>query len=173
MKNLFLFLLIVGFSVISFAQEPEWKSIEADKYSLQYPSEWQLDQSGLMGTKFIIFAPQASNSDKFKENVNLISQDLTGKNVTLEQYVELSVQQVKLMIPNCKMVENELIKKDDLEFHKIQYTGDQGPFNLTFKQYLFFQNEIAFVITLTCEQSEFENYKEVGSKILDSFTLKN
>ena len=172
MKSFLITIFILCFSGSLFGQSEEWKSLEGESYSILYPSDWELDQSGLMNTKFIVFAPQSANTDKFKENVNLISQDLKGMNVTLDQYVELSVQQIKLMIPKCKILETETVKTDDIEFHKILYTGDQGQFNLTFRQYLFLQNETAFVITFTSEQSQFENYKEIGEKVLESFVLK-
>ncbi|MBK7681894.1 MAG: hypothetical protein IPJ26_05200 [Bacteroidetes bacterium] len=40
-----------------------------------------------MGTSFIIFSPLENDEDKFKENVNLLMQDLTGQNIDLDKYV--------------------------------------------------------------------------------------
>jgi hypothetical protein len=44
--------------------------------------------------------------------------------------------------------------------------------DLKFEQYYWVINEKAFVLTLTCEEDQFKNYKEVGEKILNSFIPK-
>jgi hypothetical protein len=59
-----------------------------------------------------------------------------------------------------------------MEFQKIIYTGDFGTFNLTIEQYYLVKNNKAYILTLTCETPQFEAYKEIGEKILDSFRLQ-
>ena len=151
---------------------PKWKTFDGTGYSIQYPPEWELTQSGQMGTTLILFSTLESSQDQFKENVNLLIQDLTGHNIDLDKFTEISEGQVKTMITNSTIIESKRIKDGSDEYHRIIYTGDQGIYNLKFEQYYWVKNEKAYVLTLTCEEKKFNDYKEVGEGILNSFTFK-
>jgi len=148
-----------------------WKSLTENNYSISYPNNWELNKSGQMGTNFILFSPLSSEQDQFKDNVNLLVQDLTGHNLNLNKYVELSEGQIKTMITDGKMIESKRITTKTLDYQKVIYTGKQGVFNLKFEQYYWVVKANAYVLTLTCEESQFDNYKTIGEKILDSFSL--
>jgi len=150
----------------------EWKSLTEKNYSINYPKDWELNTSGLMGSSFILFSPPSSEKDQFKENINLLIQDLTGHNLDLEKYTAISEEQIKTMITDGDIIESKRITTDTLSQHQIIYTGRQGIFNLKFEQYYWVIGDKAYVLTLTCEESEFENYQKLGEKILNSFKLK-
>lgn len=158
------------FANITKAQE--WKTLDENGYSIQYPSDWQLDNSGQMGTSFILFSALVSDKDQFKENVNLLVQDLTGYNLDLDKYVEISENQIKTMVTDGNLILSNRLNKGGKEFQKTMYTGSQGIFKLKFEQYYWVIGNKAYVLTLTCEQSQFDAYKETGEKILESFNLK-
>lgn len=150
----------------------KWKTLKEANYTIQYPAAWELDQSGQMGTSFILLAPLASPDDNFRSNVNLIIQDLGGQPITLDEYTELSEHQVKTMMAHSNLLESKRIKTKSYEYHKLVYTSDQDIFHLQFEQYYFIVNGKAYVLTLTCEQDRFEQYKAVGEKILGGFRVK-
>ena len=152
--------------------KPNWKTLEENNYSIQYPADWELNQSGQMGTTFILFSPLSSDQDKFKDNVNLLIQDLSGHNLNLDKYAEISEGQVRTMITNSTLIESKRIKNGSKEFHRMIYTGDQGMFHLKFEQFYWVNNEKAYVLTLTCEQDKFSDFKDVGETILNSFIFK-
>lgn len=149
-----------------------WKTLDQSNYTIQYPSNWELNQSGQMNTSFMLLSPLESDKDKFKENVNLIIQDLTGQNIDLNKYTEISEGQIKTMVTNANLIESKRIKNDNDEFHKIIYSGDQGIYQLQFEQYYWVFNNKAFVLTFTSEKDKFANLKEMGEKILNSFIQK-
>lgn len=146
-----------------------WKSITEDNYSIDYPDDWELNKSGQMGTSFILFSPLSSEQDQFKENVNLLIQDLTGHNLDLDKYVEISEGQIKTMITDGEIIESKMITAETLNYQKVIYTGKQGIYNLKFEQYYWVIGDKAFVLTLTCEENQFNNYQVTGEKILNSF----
>lgn len=150
----------------------DWKMLDNPDYSVQYPSEWELSQSGQMGTSFVLFAPLDSESDDFKENVNMIVQDLSGRNLDLNSYTELSERQIKTMVVNSNLLESKRMKDERGEYQKVSYTGDQGIYKLLFIQYYWVIDSKAFLLTFTCEQDEREKYQEIGQKIMNSFRLK-
>ncbi|MEY2924312.1 MAG: hypothetical protein RLZZ337_860 [Bacteroidota bacterium] len=163
-------LLIANLTV--FGQSNEWISLNEKNYSIQYPDNWELNQSGQLGTSFILFSELSSDTDRFKENVNLIIQDLAGYNIDLNGYVEISESQIKTMITDGNIILSNRIKQNKTEYHKIIYTGKQGIFNLKFEQLYWIQNDKAYVLTFTCEATEFNNFMAIGERILNSFEIK-
>jgi hypothetical protein len=151
----------------------EWETFNGSDYSIRYPSNWELNDSEQMGTSLILFSPIEHSKDQFKENVNLIIQDLSAYNLDLDDFVELTLEQVKTMISNSTLVESKRINKADSEYHKLVYLGEQGMLKLKFEQYCWVINEKAYILTLTCERSKFPVYKATGEKILNSFLLTN
>jgi hypothetical protein len=148
-----------------------WELLTEDDYSIQYPKDWELNQSGQMGTSFILFSALENNQDQFRENVNLLVQSVQGQSVDLDAFTEISEGQVKTMLTNCTLYESKRMKKGSQQYHKLIYTADQGGFRLKFEQYYWIENDNAYVLTLTCEESSFSKFKETGGKILNSFSL--
>src|SRR5665647_1534763 len=76
-----------------------WNTFQTSEYSIKYPVTWDFNNSGQMGIAIQIFSTQTSPSDNFRENVNLVIQDLTGQTVkTLDQFTQLSESQIKLSL---------------------------------------------------------------------------
>jgi hypothetical protein len=151
-----------------------WKTIITDAYTIRYPSTWTLDNSGRMGMTFQILSALSSPDDKFRENVNLVIQDLSGQPVKkLDQYVLLSENQIKTMLKYPEILSSDRLNRGGQEFQKIQYTAKLGIYKLRFQQYCMIKNEKAYILTFTCVADEFEKYREVGGKIMDSFKLNN
>ena len=161
---LFLSLLFIN------SNAQELINFDTDGYSISYPKGWTFDTSGQRNTSFIIFSKLEQN-DGFRENVNLLIQDLSGQNLDLKKYTELSVNQIK-SIPNSEVFESKDLKKDSLQHHQIVWEGFIYGKNLKFKQLYFVENNKAYILTLTCEQNKYEDYILLGTKILNSFTLK-
>jgi hypothetical protein len=149
-----------------------WKSISENDYSIDYPEDWELSKPGQMGTSFVLFSPLSSEQDQFKENVNLVIQDLTGHNLDLDKYVDLSEGQIETMITDGKIIESKRMTTETTNYQKVIYTGKQGIYNLKFEQYYWVIGDKAFVLTLTGEEDQFSNYQVIGEKIMDSFHLK-
>jgi serine/threonine-protein kinase len=148
-----------------------WQKFTGANYAIQYPTNWQLTEFLQKGIPFCVFSPLENEVDKFKENINLMIQDLSGRNIDLNKYVALSEEQVKTMVPNSSLLESKRIKSGDTEFHKVIYTGVQNNFHLQFEQHYWVINQKAYILTLTCEQKKFADEQILGEKILNSFVL--
>ena len=170
MRKILIFTFLIINTIFVFGQT-DWKTVNDSNYTIEYPDNWELNKSGQMGTKFILFSKLSNSSDKFRENVNLIIQDLTGSNIELDKYVEISENQIKTLLTNGKIIESKRISDKEFEYHKMIYTGKQGVFDLKFIQYYWVLNNKAFVLTFTAEIDEFGNYAKIGKKIMDSFKI--
>lgn len=181
MKTVSLILFVFCLSLVCCSQSDKktqdlvqkgWKLLDNSNYSIQHPENWDVDNSGQMGASFFLFSKQTSPQDQFKENVNLIIQDLSGHDINLNKFVEISVDQIKTMITNGNLITSERQQRNNTEFHRVIYTGDQGIYKLKFEQYYWVKSNHAYVLTFTSEVAQFENYKETGEKILNSFVIK-
>ncbi len=170
MNKILIFLILTINSVFIFGQT-KWKTISENNFKIEYPDNWELNKSGQMGTKFILFSQLSNPSDKFRENINLIIQDLTGSNITLDEYVEISENQIRTLVTNGKIIESRRISEKEFEHQKIIYTGKLGVFDLKFIQCYWVIDSKAFVLTFTTEINEFDNFIQVGEKIMKSFKI--
>lgn len=162
-------LLVMNLSL--FGQTENWNTLSKDNYKIDYPKEWELNESGQMGTRLMLFSPVSSADDKFRENVNLMVQDLTAYNLDLDGFVQISKDQIKVMITDSEILESKRISGPGLDHHKIVYKGKQGQFNFKFVQYYWVKDNNAYVLTLTCQEDQFRAYESIGYNILDSFRL--
>lgn len=171
MINKMLFVLfLLPLALAGQVSKTEWEKISKPNYSISYPQSWELSQNPKKGIEFILFTSLESEKDKFKENINLVIQDLTGRDLGLKAYSEISEAQIKNYLINAQILENKLIKKE-VEYQKIIYAGKLGDFQLKFEQYYFVIDKMAYILTFTSEETNFEKYKEEAEKILNTFIV--
>ena len=151
-----IFILFFWINLFVYGQTNDWNSLEKTGFSIQYPNNWTIDESGHMGTKLIIFSPLSDVKDTFKENVNFIIQDLIGHKISLKEYTEISKRQIKGMITDSEILSCTTEKLHNLNFQKLIYTGRQGIYLLQFTQYYWVENNKAYVLTFTTEKAQFD-----------------
>ena len=157
-----------------FAQSDTSKaSYSNDKIKIEYPKTWRLDTSGIMGTEFFVFSPLENEKDKFSENVNGLIQDLSGQNIDLEKYKQITEKQLTDMATDDKVFESSIIKSDNKEYFKIIYAMTQGKFRLKITTVCFIKNDKAYLATFSAELDKYEQYKKRGEEVLSSFQLTN
>jgi hypothetical protein len=144
-------------------------TISDDRYKISYPDTWKADQSGARGTAFLLYLPSVGDNTTFKDNINLLIQDLTGYDMDLKGFTELSMQQLNQMLPEIKILTNDLKNADGHDFHQLVFTAKQSGFNLKFEQRYWVKNNTAYVVTATYTEKTAAE-QEPGIKIvLDSF----
>ena len=179
MKNLFL--LSIGLILITACNSKNenttdtpsnWESYATDNLSIQYPNDWTLTHNGEMGTLFIIKSELTSTKDDFSENINLVTEDISTFEVTLDMYADVSVTNIERMVEGVEMITNTRIKGEDKDFHKLVYSSNQNGYLLVYEQYLWVTNSTAYVLTFVGKKGEYEAFKEIAEKIMDSFRIK-
>lgn len=152
------------------ATEVETGSVSSGEFSMSYPATWTADESGQGGTLYIFYSPAEDANDQFKENVNVVTEELSDASVDLATYTEASVQQLKKVMNAINFLENN--ESASGGYQQLVYTAQQGALNLQFVQRYYIKNNKAYIVTFTCEQSKWDTYKESGVSILDSFKFE-
>ncbi len=141
-------------------------------FSLQYPSSW-ITQEGVMGTKYLAFLSALENeNDLFQENINIVVEDLTGIDITLKNYFELSYAQLEKIISDFSLISSESSIVANKDSETIIFSGVQGQLRLKWLQVYILNNNKAYVVTYTAEEKEFIKYLPFMISIFTSFKLK-
>ena len=166
-----IFLLLLTINLQGQTNQIVSDSIGNQYYTLTIPKRWEVDKSGSLGPSFIALSAIENDEDKFRENVNLITQDLSGTQVDLQYYAEYSEAQVKDYITDAQIIESKYVNHGSKEAYFIRYTGTQGIYKLKFTQYMWVLGEVAYILTFTSEQAKTDAFEPIGKAILDSFTF--
>lgn len=167
-----LLLTVLGFLPTTLGQKKNWIEFKKDNYQITYPETWILDTSHVSSTEFIIKNPQTSSEDQFKENLNLVIQDLKGLNFDLDNFTALSEQQIQNYMQESEILENERLEKNGFDCQHLIYTATSAGNMLRFEQYYWIIKEKAYVLSFTAEFKSFEDNKNISNNILDSFIIK-
>lgn len=157
---------------VSFTLNEDWENLKEKNYTIKHPADWEVNQTGLMGSSFFLFSPQTSSSDQFRENVNLMIQDLGENKLSLKQYADISVKQIETIFTAAEIIVNQQGKANDKTFHELVYKAKQGVLNLRFKQRFWIEKNKAYILTFTTEQANTEKYEAVGNEIFKSFSFE-
>lgn len=175
-------IIVAGFLLLIFSScsdtnrqidvSDNWEVFKSDNYSISYPSNWEV--KGSTGfVEFFITSPLDCENDKFSENINLMIQDLSAFEMSMDEFVEVSEKQVKSLLTNGEILVSKRNDDFDLEFHIMVYSGTQGQFELTTKQYLWLLAEKAYILTFSCETDQVKIYNSVSKQIMDSFKISS
>ncbi len=171
MIRLLFSLFLTGVLLFSTSFTLFWKKYKDYNYTIYHSRSWSIDKSGKLATKFIFTSSLDSSEDIFQENVNLIIQDVSELDLSLNKFVEITIQQIKTMLPNGKLLVNECVRRGGPEFQRLIYTSAMNKRNMKFEQYCWVVKQEAFILTFTCEESEYDNCRKTGQKILNSFVF--
>ncbi|WP_297869688.1 hypothetical protein [uncultured Flavobacterium sp.] len=166
MKN-FILLIITFISIPIIGQD--LKTIKTSDYEISYPSNFRYDDSKTRDTEFIIYTEKEDEKDTFIENINLLTQNLKGYKIDLNQYVIITENQIK---ENGKLIESKRTRVNNSELHSLSYTANLTGRNLKFYQYLIIQNEKAYILTYSAEIDKFDVFFPEIIKIFNSFSIK-
>lgn len=98
MVRLLMSIVLLAFGLSGYAQneievspdqkieDQQWQTYASEVYSIEFPQDWTLDESGRVGAIFMLFANRTSAEDDFSENVNLVIEDLSGMEIGLKEY---------------------------------------------------------------------------------------
>lgn len=160
-------------SISAFVSAQETITLKRSTYSIAIDKTMRIDTAGTSMADLIAFFPLQSETDKFGENLNVVMEPTNGVDVTLDEYVRLSVEQLKQYFTNMTVTENKTITTTHgQQYHKLMYTASMNGYDLQFEQRYISTADYTYVLTFTAEQSQYNSYKERGGKILDSFKLK-
>ena len=149
-----------------------WKNYTADNYSIQYPNTWDLAEMPNPMLKFTITSRPTSADDIFRENINLVSEEVPENDYTLNQYVNLSIDQIKMAFNDFELIsKSKHVSSTGIEYEQIIYTASTSGFNLIFQQNFMLMNGKSYILTFTAEKNKYADYDALTKEMIDSFSF--
>lgn len=163
--------LSIFFLTFMWSDQVEMKTYEKRIFSIQYPETWELKVTEQQGSQFILYSALEEN-DSFRENINLLVQNLEGMNMTMDKFVKLSENQITTMVEGGKILESKYMKEGKNQKHLMIWQGTISGVKMVFKQFFFMRNDNAYILTYTALPETYERHLKEAQPILDSFKLK-
>lgn len=158
----------------STAFQDAWKLLDKADYSIQYPANWNLDTSGRMDLSFIM-SPNQIKDLFFSVNFRLQLRigDLAGQIISLDTIAKMEEQRFKNEeLTNGRILESKRSIANGMDFHKIIYTLEYKNVMCKGVQYIWIQPGKVYLLGFGGEDDQYNNYWELGEKILGTFRLK-
>lgn len=160
-------------------QVSEWSSYSDDYFSISYPANWMVIENKAQDVptinEIIIFS-EASGNIAF----NVVIENLSGYNLTLEKYMELGEMQLELaadaITPINTYTNGNAIKVniDGADAYKIIYILNLGnvegvEIKAKNMQVMTLKGEKAYILTYQVLNNEFDNYVDIVDKMIETF----
>lgn len=169
MNRIFVILFILP--IIALSQEEKFKKYDHPKYSIEYPQNWILDESGKEGPLFVVY-PRVVDEKVFVENINLTVQNLVENKFSIEQIKSITEKQMSNMLSNSRIIESKIVDENKLIYHKIIAVGETSGMKFKTKIQTYIINNYLYTLTLVSLDEDYESIKVISNKIMDSFLLK-
>jgi hypothetical protein len=145
-----------------------WETFSKDKYSIRYPADWTLKESGTGMVNFFIFSPKESPDDGFIENVNLVTE---VADMSLDDYIEATEQALPQFAPDYRKVEGETVNNTAGEYYRMISSFTLNKLLIKNEQYFWIHEGQAYVLTFSSTPEDFERHRAIGERIMGSFRL--
>lgn len=151
------------------------KSYENPFYgvSIRYPQDW-IPQEGVMGT-VVTFVHVPKRKERkpyaFKENINIVVQELPEGEKTLSEYSDLVLEQLKMVMPDAEILKSEKVKFFKNRGHRIFCKVSQDNVQLKWLQTWTIENGKAYMVTYTAEESRFKRFLPRVEKMLETLEV--
>jgi len=136
-------------------------------FAIEFPENWET-KTEFMGTAIISLSPKADLTDTFRENVNVVTEDLP-MTMTAKQYYEANLVSMRKMLKEFAVITSSTVTLDGAPAIKMIAThamGNNKSKNMTF---FFTRGKKGFVITCTATPQTYTQYKPVFDTISMSF----
>jgi len=165
-------LIVSGAWVVS--REYRFRSYTNDEYgfSINYPALWSLEEN-TNGTAVLFYSPQENDLDFFKENVNVVVQDISGNPLNLKDYSQLAIEQMEAVFEdNMIILESEPTFFAGQSGYKLVFIGKSPETDLRYMIVWTVKGLTAYQVTYTALNSQYERYISKVKKMLKSFRIE-
>jgi len=138
---------------------------------IDYPSGWAEEESDIEDVVIVFLSPFESAFDVFRENVYITVKDFSAQPITLDEYTEESIDELRQLISNFTLEESTTATLAGNPAHRLVYTGKIEQYDLKWMQVHTIKDDIAYTITYTAEEDFYSAYVDIVQEMVDSFEI--
>ncbi len=161
-----------------------WYFIQQNKFSLyrdeggagftiKYPSDWTVAPYK-EGTNVIFYSPLENALDVFKENVNIVVQDMSAQKMIpdLNKYTTIAINQMQVVFKqNFKLLESKPITISGVPGHEIVFIGHGPEMDLKIKCAWTIKRKASYQFTYGAVASQYDKYIDKVDAMLRSLHI--
>ena len=141
-------------------------------FSLVYPADWTLEENK-NGAAVIFYSPVENALDLFKENVNIVVQDISRNPLNLDKYTEIAIHQLQVVFKqNIEILESSPAYIGDLPAYKLVYIGKGKDFDMKFTHVWTIKGDYAYQFTYTANVNSYDKFSLKVDRMLSSFHIQ-
>jgi hypothetical protein len=145
--------------------------INAQKgFSLTVPAGWDIEE-GKMNTDLIAVSPEESLEDNFRENFNILVENLPGE-MSRDEYYKKGLPAFREIAQEFAEHDSGLEKLDGYEFRWDIVSHKMGPLRIKVLQYLTVKDKKGYLITFSAADDKFNVYSPMFREIAKSFRFR-
>lgn len=137
-------------------------------FSISVPLTWETSEK-LMGAMTVAVSPM-EESDTFRENINVVLEELTST-ISVEEYVVASDRMLLKIFKEFEQHERGPIAAGYLSGILSGYSYEMDGQRLRLMQAVFVFGKRAYVVSCTVQYDRFSEYEPIFRKIIKSFKL--
>jgi hypothetical protein len=160
--------ILITFAFRSHGQE--LATYSKPEYSINYPADWIMDDSGNAGSIFLISSKLTDDEDTYQDFIRL-NKYLLAPGQGLDSYVEQLVKDIPFFYQQSKIEANQRREKDGLSYQMIEYSGLLNNFGLTVRQMIWVDREYVYVLEFMGNTGSAEKVLSQAILAMNSFTF--
>ncbi len=115
---------------------------------------------------------EATRTENFIANMNVITQDLGGQSLTLEDFVALNLEALEAQEGLVGTVDQRPAQLGESEATAVTYTQEQASFQNATYQFYAVSETHAYVVTFSSDTENFEQVQPTFDQIAEGFVVK-
>lgn len=156
-----------------------WDAARYGKYvhdkhgiSVKYPRAWEIKHN-VQGALVAFVSPKETALDIFQENVSIVVEDVSPALVTLEEFSDKAIQQMKAVFKtSIHIVESKPVKVGHYDAHRFVIEGNTPGEELRMMNIWLLKGRKSVIFTGIVFLSDEEKYWPVVERMADSFHVK-
>ncbi len=139
-------------------------------FQVDYPEPWlKQNRDDFFTTGVVFLAPLDGDRDKFKEQVSVLVENLSGK-TSLAEYTDESIAEIK-KLSDPKVGDAQTVDLGGREGRQVVYHGEENGYPVERMQAWLVKNNQAYIFTYTAQPENYDSYLPTVEKMIESFTV--
>ncbi len=167
--------IAIGGAVVGFNQLQSpgaLESFQEEKYSVKidYPKTWEVQETPSFLGDTITFLSPLDKNDNFREEVSLTIEDLSASPMSLSEYTNSSMQQIRNSADQNapEPINSTLSKSPGM---RVEFTAKQNDQDVQILQTWTLRNNKAYTITYIAQKDRYNKYLKQVEQMIGSFEI--
>ncbi|MCY7368419.1 MAG: hypothetical protein LH474_09725 [Chamaesiphon sp.] len=155
--------------------DPQWQIYTDNNLKIKYAKNWQKDDlfNVTTGEHVIFTSPNQNSVDKYQENISIRVEKLTNPRITLSNYTQVAIAEIKKYYLDAKIIESSSINLANKPAKLVVFTGkDEKALPIKNLEVWTIDRGNAYIITYKAAPDRYYQFLETAMTMINSLELK-